>query len=151
MQINTLLGAVFTVAASGAVVKSRDAFTYAVSGFSAACTPHSVTCGYGFRLVPSTDAPGSNGTICGNRVIGPDYLPSLDSTACFDPDYAYSVAIAEGALTLTVTSALDAHTNVTGTHHATADQFIIEDGGSTKSQRYIGPTNFTIEGVEVAV
>ncbi|KAI8626703.1 hypothetical protein F5Y19DRAFT_214254 [Xylariaceae sp. FL1651] len=151
MQINTILAAFFTVAASGAAVKPREAVLYNVHGFSASCIPHSVQCGYGFRLIPSTDAPGSNGTICGNLVQGPDNLPPLDLTACFDPTYAYSVAIADGGLILTVTSALDAHTNITGSHTATADQFVIENGGTTFSQAYVGPTNFTIQTTEVAV
>ncbi|KAI3329245.1 hypothetical protein HD806DRAFT_482302 [Xylariaceae sp. AK1471] len=151
MQTKALLGALFAVAASGAAVKPREAVLYNVSGFSALCMPHSVQCGYGFRVVPSTDAPGSNGTICGNLVNGPDYLPPLPLTACFDPKFAYSVAIADGGLTLSVTSALDVHTNITGTHTATADQFIIQNGGTTMSQTYVGPANFTIETVEVAI
>ncbi|KAJ8132451.1 hypothetical protein O1611_g1170 [Lasiodiplodia mahajangana] len=150
MQINTLLGAVFAVAASGAAVKPRDVL-YNISGFSAFCIPHSVQCGYGFRVIPSTAAPGSNGTICGNLVIGPDNLPPLDLTGCFDPPFAYSIAIADGGLTLTVTSPLDAQTNITGTHTATADQFIIQNGGTTMSQTYVGPQNFTMETVEVAI
>ncbi|KAI0468533.1 hypothetical protein F4859DRAFT_206839 [Xylaria cf. heliscus] len=150
MQINTILGALFAVAASGAVVDKRDV-TYAISGFSAFCMPHSVQCGYGFRVVPSTAAPGSNGTICGNLVIGPDNLPPLDTTACFDPAFAYSVAVANGGLTLTVTSALNENTNLTGSHNAPADQFIIQNGGTTMSQIYVGPSNFTIDTAEVPV
>ncbi|TRX89710.1 hypothetical protein FHL15_009460 [Xylaria flabelliformis] len=150
MQINAVVGALFAVTASGSAVSSR-AVTYAISGFSAFCMPHSVQCGYGFRVIPSTAAPGSNGTICGNLINGPDNLPPLPLTACFDPSFAYSVAIADGGLTLTVTSALDAHTNITGSHDATADQFIIQNGGTTMSQIYVGPSNFTIDTTEVTV
>ncbi|KAI8955014.1 hypothetical protein F4801DRAFT_416881 [Xylaria longipes] len=150
MQINAILGALFVVAASGSAVKCR-AVTYDVHGFSADCMPHSTQCGYGFRLIPSTAAPGSNGTICGNMVNGPDNLPPLPTTGCFDPTYAYSIAIADGGLTLTVTSALDEHTNITGSHNAPADQFIIYNGGTTMSQIYVGPTNFTIDTTKVAV
>ncbi|KAI1367970.1 hypothetical protein F5Y08DRAFT_336244 [Xylaria arbuscula] len=151
MKATTILGASFAVAASGATVKPRDTVLYNIAGFSAACTPHSVQCGYGFRLTPSTDATGA-GFICGNLVQGPDNLPPLPLTACFEnTDYAYSIAIADGGLTLTVTSALDASTNITGSHTATADQFTIYNGGTTMSQQYIGPTNFTIVPEEVAV
>ncbi|KAF2965284.1 hypothetical protein GQX73_g8297 [Xylaria multiplex] len=115
MQIEAIISTLFAVTASGAAVKSR-AVNYDISGFSAFCIPHSVQCGYGFRLVPSTDAPGSNGTICGNLINGPDSLPPLPLTACFEnPAYAYAIAIADGGLTLTVTSAIDANTNATGT------------------------------------
>ncbi|TGJ85150.1 hypothetical protein E0Z10_g3610 [Xylaria hypoxylon] len=152
MQINAIVGALFAVAASGAAVKCRGAVHYDISGFSASCTPHSVQCGYGFRLIPSTDAPGSNGTICGTLVNGPDSLPPLGLTNCFEkPEYAFSVAIADGGLTLTVTSALDAHTNITGSHTAPADQFIFQNNGISNSQSYIGPMNFTIDAVEVAI
>ncbi|KAI0533381.1 hypothetical protein GGR58DRAFT_118100 [Xylaria digitata] len=151
MQIKAIIGTLFAVTASGAAVKSR-ALSYDISGFSAFCIPHSVQCGYGFRLVPSTDAPGSNGTICGNLVLGPDSLPSLPLTACFEnPAYAYAIAIADGGLTLTVTSAIDATTNATGTHTAPADQFIFTPNGISNSQSYVGPTNFTITTTEVAV
>ncbi|KAI1275687.1 hypothetical protein F5Y07DRAFT_369322 [Xylaria sp. FL0933] len=153
MQLNTILGALFAAAVSGAAVEPRDAVVYDVHGFVADCTPHSVTCGYGFRVVPSSDAPGSNGTICGNIVNGPDYLPPLPLTACFtNPKIAYSIAIPEdGGLALTITSALDAHTNVTGTHIVPADQLILTQGSISVSQHYEGPTNFTIPTSEVAV
>ncbi|KAI1146294.1 hypothetical protein F4825DRAFT_200497 [Nemania diffusa] len=151
MQINAMLSALFAAAASGAAVKSRDAVLYDISGFTAFCVPHSVQCGYGFRVIPSTAAPGSNGTICGNLINGPDILPPLPLTACFDAAFAYSIAIADGGLTVTVTSALDPSTNITGSHTATADQFYIYNGGTTMSQTYDGPTNFTIATTEVAV
>ncbi|KAI0904212.1 hypothetical protein F4824DRAFT_462801 [Ustulina deusta] len=152
MQINAILGALFAVAASGAAVKSRDVVLYNVSGFTAFCIPHSVQCGYGFRVVPSTDAPGSNGTICGNLVLGPDNLPPLDLTACFtNPNFAYSIAIANGGFSLAITSALDEHTNITGTYDVTAEEIVVDNGGTTFSQRYIGPTNFTLATEEVAV
>ncbi|GAW16724.1 hypothetical protein ANO14919_061610 [Xylariales sp. No.14919] len=152
MQLNALVGALFAVAASGTSVKSRDAVLYNISGFTASCTPHSVQCGYGFRLVPSTDAPGSNGTICGNLVNGPDSLPPLPLTGCFENyAYAYSIALADGGIILTVTSALDENTNITGSHTATADQFIFTPNGISNSESYVGPTNFTIETTEVAV
>ncbi|KAI1130392.1 hypothetical protein F5Y10DRAFT_236016 [Nemania abortiva] len=153
MQINTILGALFAVTASGAAVKPRDV-VYNIFGFSAFCVPHSTQCGYGFRVIPSTAAPGSNGTICGDLIGGPDNLPPLPLTGCFDPadtTFAYSIAIADGGLTLTVTSPLDEHTNITGTHNAPADQFEIYNGGTTMSQTYIGPKNFTMDTVEVAV
>ncbi|KAI0521195.1 hypothetical protein F5B22DRAFT_565722 [Xylaria bambusicola] len=152
MRVNAVLSTLFAVAASGAAVKPRDAASYDVFGFSADCTPHSVTCGYGFRVVPSFETPSDNGYICGNIVLGPDNLPPLPLTACFtNPDFAYSIDIANGGLTLTITSALNANTNLTGTHTATSDQFIFENGGTTISQRYIGPKNFTIVAEEVAV
>ncbi|KAI1425512.1 hypothetical protein F5Y12DRAFT_369425 [Xylaria sp. FL1777] len=153
MQLSPILGALFAAAASGAAVESRDAVLYNVFGFTADCIPHSVNCGYGFRVVPSTDAPGSNGTICGNLVGGPDFLPPLPLTACFtNPQIAYSIAIPdEGGLSLTITSALDLHTNITGTHDVPADQLILQNGTISVSQQYIGPTNFTIVASEVAV
>ncbi|KAI0428655.1 hypothetical protein F5Y09DRAFT_312434 [Xylaria sp. FL1042] len=153
MQITTILGALFAATASGAVVESRDAVVYNVFGFTADCTPHSLNCGYGFRVVPSSDAPGSNGTICGNIVGGPDFLPPLPLTACFtNPNIAYSIAIPDdGGLVLTITSALDAHTNITGTHYVPADQLILQNGTISVSQQYAGPTNFTIATSEVAV
>ncbi|KAI0203455.1 hypothetical protein F4808DRAFT_20269 [Astrocystis sublimbata] len=151
MQINAIVSALFAVAASGAAVKSR-AVTYEISGFSADCAAHSTQCGYGFRLVPSTDAPDSTGLICGNLVTGPDSLPPLPTTGCFENmDYAYSIAIADGGLTLTVTSALDASTNITGSHTAAADQFTYENYGIATRQIYVGPKNFTIEAKEVAI
>ncbi|GAP89952.1 putative 22kda glyco protein [Rosellinia necatrix] len=151
MQVAAILGAVFAVAASGAAVQPRDAILYNISGFSAFCMPHSVQCGYGFAVISSAAPAGANKTICGNLIIGPDNLPPLPLTSCFEPEYSYAVAIANGGLTLSVTSALDANTNITGTHTATADQFIIQNGGTTMSQIYVGPQNFTIETVEVAV
>ncbi|KAJ8123503.1 hypothetical protein ONZ43_g567 [Nemania bipapillata] len=151
MQLNVMLGALFAAAASGAAVQPREDVVYNIFGFSAACVPHSVQCGYGFRVIPSTAPAGNNGTICGNLINGPDNLPPLPLTGCFDPPFAYSIAIADGGLTLTVTSPLDAHTNITGTHTATADQFTIYNGGTTMSQTYVGPANFTMSTVEVAV
>ncbi|KAI0966514.1 hypothetical protein F4678DRAFT_448720 [Xylaria arbuscula] len=153
MQVSAILGALFAATASGAAVQSRDAVLYNVSGFTADCTPHSLQCGYGFRVIPSTDAPGSNGTICGNLVGGPDYLPPLPLTACFtNPDYAYSIDIPNaGGLVLTITSALDAQTNITGTHNVPADQLILQNGTISVSQQYAGPTNFIIVTSEVAV
>ncbi|KAI1108317.1 hypothetical protein F5Y14DRAFT_93269 [Nemania sp. NC0429] len=151
MQINAMLGALFAVAASGAAIEAREAVVYNVSGFSANCIPHSVQCGYGFRVIPSTDAPGSEGAICGNLVNGPDYLPPLPLTSCFDPRLSYAVDIADGGLTLTITSAIDANTNATGTHTAPAAEFTIYNGGTTQSQIYVGPADFTIDAAEVAL
>jgi hypothetical protein len=80
---------------------------------------------YGFAVIPSTAAPGSNKTICGNLINGPDFLPPLNLTACFDPKFAYSVAIADGGLSLTVTSALDPHTNITGTRKSDFSSLVL--------------------------
>ncbi|KAI0112022.1 hypothetical protein GGR51DRAFT_568911 [Nemania sp. FL0031] len=156
MQTKAILGALFVAAASGAAVKSRDAAFYNVFGFSATCTTASELCGYGFRVVPSTDTPGSNGTICGNLVVGPYNFPPLDLTACFtNPKIAYSIGIANGGLSLTITSALNEHTNITGTYEASADDIILEklviDNVTTFSQTYIGTNQFTIVAEEVAV
>ncbi|KAI1187099.1 hypothetical protein F5B17DRAFT_336910 [Nemania serpens] len=149
MQINTMLGALFAATASGAAIESKKAITYDVQGFSAGCIPHSVECSYGFQVVPSTAAPGSSGTTCGSLVSGPDFLPPVALTACADPKIAYAVAIANGGLTLTITSAVDKHTNATGTYTAPASEFTIYNGGSTQSQIYVGPTDFTIDAVNV--
>ncbi|KAI0490245.1 hypothetical protein F4859DRAFT_457382 [Xylaria cf. heliscus] len=151
MQINAILGTLFAATASGAAVKYRSNVVYNIFGFSASCYPQSDQCGYGFRVVPSYAPPGDNGTICGNLVTGPDNLPPLDLTACFSPSLAYSIEIADGGLILTVTSAIDEHTNATGTHTAPADLFYIRDAGGSLSQVYLGPPAFTIDTIEVAV
>ncbi|KAI0866490.1 hypothetical protein F4860DRAFT_508884 [Xylaria cubensis] len=145
MQINTILGALF------AAKNYRSNLVYNISGFSASCYPASDQCGYGFRVRLSTAGPDSEGTICGNLVTGPDILPPLDLTACFEPSLAYSVATTDGGLIVTVTSAIDAYTNATGTHTIPADQiyFRVIDGQSM--QVYDGPATFTMGTTEVAV
>ncbi|KAI0549098.1 hypothetical protein F4679DRAFT_548205 [Xylaria curta] len=151
MQINTILGALFAATASGAALEYRSSLVYNITGFSASCYPASDQCGYGFRVRLSTAGPDSEGTICGNLVTGPDILPPLDLTSCFEPSLAYSVAQADGGLIVTVTSAIDAHTNATGTHTVSADQiyFRVIDGQSM--QVYDGSPTFTMDTIEVAV
>ncbi|KAI0203921.1 hypothetical protein F4808DRAFT_416273 [Astrocystis sublimbata] len=123
MQINVILGALFATMASGAAIKSRSDFVYYISGLTGFCAPDvDHVCGYGFRVQPSTAAPDSQGPICGNiwpstLVDGKDMFPTTPLVACYeDPNYSYSVTAADGGFTLSVTSALDANTNITGSH-----------------------------------
>ncbi|KAI0466911.1 hypothetical protein F4859DRAFT_518532 [Xylaria cf. heliscus] len=157
MQINVILGALFGVTASGAAVKSRSDFVYNISGLTGFCAPDvGHVCGYGFRVKPSTAAPDSQGPICGNiwpstLVDGKDMFPTTPLVACEDASYSYSVTAADGGFTLSVTSALDSNTNITGSHVVTADQLTFERNNVGYTPSYIGPVNVTMQTVEVLV
>lgn len=96
----------------------------------------------------------SEPTHCSVITQGPDLLPAIDTTGCEDAAYSWSVALVPGnrsSLGVTVTSALDAQTNLTGVHLIGKDQLAMETHETAISQYYRGPKNFTIGAESIAV
>ncbi|KAK6951481.1 hypothetical protein Daesc_008016 [Daldinia eschscholtzii] len=117
MQINAILATLFAASASGAAIKSRYATGFTVTNFTASCIPHK----------------------------GPDYLPAVGWTGCAEKGaYSWAVDKFEDGLKLRVTTPQDSHGNYTGVYEITADQFVVEQRGASISQRYTGPSDFTM-------
>lgn len=93
----------------------------------------------------------SEPTHCSIIQQGPDLLPAIDPTGCEDAAYSWSVAPRNGSLGVTVTSPLDAKTNLTGLHLISKDQLAMETHEAVISQYYKGPQNFTVGAQSVAV
>ncbi len=90
-------------------------------------------------------------THCSIIQQGPDLLPAVEPTGCEDAAVSWSVALRNGSLAVSVTSPLDAKTNLTGVYTISKDQLAIENNDSAISQYYTGPQNFTIGAESVAV
>ncbi|MCI2467529.1 hypothetical protein KC271_14880, partial [Listeria monocytogenes] len=79
MKFSTV--AIFAASASAAAVEKRQAQAQYISGFKAACVPHSTFCNYEFGVTsqPGTIPPSE----CAAHLQGPDYLPEVvDQNDC---------------------------------------------------------------------
>ncbi|KAJ2997707.1 hypothetical protein NUW58_g567 [Xylaria curta] len=163
MQINALFGVLFAATASAAAINGTSDFVYYISGLTGFCAPDAGhVCGYGFRVTPSTLTT-KPGPICGNiwpsdMVDGTEVFPTTPLVACFeDPSFSYAVTVADegfvdGGLTLSVTSALDEKTNLTGSFYLPATYFTFERNDLGYTPIYLGPQNITMTKiVKVAV
>ncbi|KAI0006853.1 hypothetical protein F4779DRAFT_594822 [Xylariaceae sp. FL0662B] len=155
MQFNLILATVAAAATavSGAAVQPRQATFYTVSNFTASCIPHSVMCSYDFDVVAESSMFPTN---CSAFVQGPDLLPAIPPTECDNPAYTWS-ATPEGegeqdgsgsgsgsGITLRVSTPFNARINITGIYTIPADQLVVEQNGASSSQRYTGPSEFTL-------
>ncbi|KAI0437133.1 hypothetical protein F4803DRAFT_539953 [Xylaria telfairii] len=163
MQTNALFSILFAATASAAAINDTSKFVYNISGLTGFCAPDvGHVCGYGFRVTSST-RPAEPGPICGNiwptdTVDGTDVFPTTPLTACYeDPNFSYAVTVADegftdGGFTLSVTSALDEKTNLTGSLYFPATYFTFEPNFLGYTPTYIGPQNITMtEIVKVVV
>ncbi|ORY60502.1 uncharacterized protein BCR38DRAFT_411654 [Pseudomassariella vexata] len=148
MKSSSIIATLFATASLGAVLRNREGCGFDVVQFYASCVPHSLYCSYSFNVTSeSITAP----VECSSFVQGPDYLPTIPLTGCSDPTVSYSFDVGEDAFTLAVTTASSKGQNLTGTHTITADEVVVDDNGSVRDQRYIGPQNFTISAALVEI
>ncbi|KAI1500353.1 hypothetical protein F5X99DRAFT_386840 [Biscogniauxia marginata] len=145
MKFNAIIGSIFTaVAVSGAALRPIQASFYNVTDFHASCIPHSLFCSYEFDVVAESSTSPTN---CSLMLLGPDSLPPVGQTGCEDPAYSWSVAVSNGTIALSVTTPLNGRMNLTGTHIVPTNQLIRVQNGASVSQRYNGPTSFTMNTV----
>ncbi|KAI1735426.1 hypothetical protein F4680DRAFT_435202 [Xylaria scruposa] len=162
MQINALFGVLFAATASAAAINGTSKFVYYISGLTGFCAPDmGHLCGYGFRVTPST-LTANPGPICGNLwpsdvVDGVEVFPTTPLVTCVDTNFSYAVTVADGGFadggfTLSVTSALDEKTNLTGSLYFPATYFTFEPNRLGYTPTYLGPQNITMTNiVKVAV
>ncbi|KAI1077526.1 hypothetical protein F5B20DRAFT_583233 [Whalleya microplaca] len=146
MKTFPIITTLLSVPAFGTVLPriESDEGRFFVHNLTAGCVPHSVSCSIEFIAVTGPTTTPAKCTFWGP---GPDRLPQIPLTPCSDLNTSFSFEHKHGFYPLTIVSALSLGKNRTGTYYVPESEIVIDDHGSVKTERYEGPSDFTVSDV----